>query len=171
MRKENMFFGILFILIGCALLFTNYVLDIQIFDFGQNDFWPFIVIGVGVIFEASYFLSRRAPGLLVPGGIITVCGLLFLFEVATNWKYAAYTWPIYIFSVAFGLFQLYFFGARRKGLLIAASIVLLTTGIGVIIALFQSLSKWSDFGSIVIAAFLIIVGLVVVFGKGKKISA
>jgi hypothetical protein len=170
MRKENTFFGVLFILIGCALLFTNYVLKIQIFDFSQNDFWPFIVLGVGIIFEMSYFLSHKAPGLLVPGGIISVCGLLFIFEVATNWKFAAYTWPVYIFAVAFGLFQLYLFGSRRKGLLIAASLVLLASGFGVVISIFESFSYWSDLGSIVIAGFLIIVGLVVVFGKGKKAS-
>ncbi|MDP4091962.1 MAG: hypothetical protein Q8920_01220 [Bacillota bacterium] len=168
MRKENLFAGIFFIVIGCALLIANYVFNINIFHFGSGDFWPFIVLAVGVIFEMSYFTSRRAPGLLVPGGIITVCSLLFMFEVATKWDFSEYTWPVYILAVTFGLFQLYAFGSRSKGLFLTVMILTAVTALSAVLVILQGLSNWADFGSVAIAAILIIFGLIVLFGRKNK---
>jgi hypothetical protein len=66
-----------------------------------------MTIGVGVVFEALYFSSRRYPGFLIPGGIQITIGYLHLFEVITRWRFAGYTWPIYILAVFIGFFQYY----------------------------------------------------------------
>ncbi len=60
----------------------------------------------GLSFEVAYFTNRKGPGMLVPGGLLTTLGLLFLFEEITRWQFSAYTWPIYTLAVAIGLFQL-----------------------------------------------------------------
>lgn len=112
--------GIILIVIGCLLLAAK-LFNIQIFDWAH--FWPLIVLMLGLSFELGYFLSRRNPGVLVPGGILITISLLFFFETFTNWNYSDITWPIYILSVAIGLYQLYFFGGKETDVLIASSIL------------------------------------------------
>lgn len=123
MRKGNYYVGLLLIAIGAIIVISKSLFHIKIFEFNTNDFWILIVLLIGLSFEFGFFLSGRYPGLLVPGGIITTAGLLFMFEVVTDWSFAEYTWPIYILSVAIGLFQMYLFSKREKGLLIASLIV------------------------------------------------
>lgn len=82
--------------------------------------WPIFVLAPGLFFEAAYFSRRKAPGFLIPGGILTLLGALFFFEVFTNWALSAYTWPVYIYAVAMGFYQYYLFGFKPKGMLIVA---------------------------------------------------
>lgn len=122
MNKNNSFAGLILIVVGIVVLLLRAV-GIKLFEFGPSDFWVFFVLLVGLSFELGFFLTGRAPGLLIPGGIITTIGLLFMFEVGTNWSFAGYTWPIYIIAVAVGLLQMYLFSGRQKGLLISGMIV------------------------------------------------
>ncbi len=122
MNKNNSFAGLILIVVGIIVLLLRAV-GIKLFEFGPSDFWVFIVLLVGLSFELGFFLTGKAPGLLIPGGIVTTIGLLFLFEVGTDWNFAEYTWPIYIISVAVGLLQMYLFSRREKGLLISGLIV------------------------------------------------
>lgn len=120
MGNRNINTGILLILIGVLLLISK-LMNFQIYDWEY--LWPIFVLIPGLMFEAGYFLSGRNAGLLVPGGILTTISILFFFETFTNWQYSDITWPIYILSVAIGLYQLYLFGGRDRGVFIAASIL------------------------------------------------
>lgn len=116
-------------LLGTALV----VLGIFIFMSGQLSltvgtifayFWPTLfVIPLGVFFHWLYFsiLQRRGIGLVVPGGILLtagiVCQISMLFD---SWSV---TWPGFIFAVAVGLFELFWFGNRNKWLLIPIMIL------------------------------------------------
>ncbi|WP_026073732.1 hypothetical protein [Acetivibrio cellulolyticus] len=166
MQKSNFIWGFLLIILGGLLLSSN------IFNFNFLTpmlFLPILVLGIGLSFEASYFINRRAPGLLVPGGILSTIGLLFFFEVTTNWQFASRTWPIYVLSVAIGLFQLYLFSGKPKGLLIPIFILLAVT------VSFLSMTILSVFNSLinfrlVISILLILFGLFIVTKKstGQK---
>ncbi|OPX42677.1 hypothetical protein CLHUN_34990 [Ruminiclostridium hungatei] len=123
MKRNNGFVGLLLIAIGVIVLLLRGLFGIRLFEFNSVDFWVFIVLLVGLSFELAFFVIGSKPGLLIPGGIITTIGLLFMFEVTTDWNFAEYTWPVYIFSVAVGLFQMYIFSKRQKGLLVASLIV------------------------------------------------
>ncbi len=123
MKRNNSFIGVVLIFIGVVCLLLRWLFGIKIFELNSVDFWVFIVLLVGLSFELAFFLTGSKPGLLIPGGIITTIGLLFMFEVATDWNFAEYTWPVYILSVAVGLFQMYIFSKREKGLLISSLIV------------------------------------------------
>ncbi len=123
MKRNNGFIGVLLIAIGIVILLLRGLFGIKLFEFNSLDFWVFIVLLVGLSFELAFFITGSKPGLLIPGGIITTIGLLFMFEVTTDWNFAEYTWPVYILSVAVGLFQMYLFSRREKGLLIASLII------------------------------------------------
>ena len=166
MRSEKSLAGIILIILGLILLMLQGVFGFKILNFEPHDSWVFIVLLLGISFEFAFFISGKNPGLLVPGGIITTIGLLFLFEVTTDWSFAEYTWPIYIFSVAVGLFQLYMFGGKERGLLIASGIVALVAGIMMAFCLIGALSDIISIGTLIPIA--LIAGGVAIFFSGRN---
>jgi hypothetical protein len=169
MKKSESMLGGLLVIIGAVLLCARFLFNKSFFTLGADDFWPIIVLLLGAGFELAYYISLKAPGLLVPGGILTTCGVLFFFEVATNWHFAAYTWPIYVLAVAIGLFQLYVHIGRPRGLMIAIGIL---GGIAVcsfIVMTFRFFLGAIDLG-LVIPVVLVLGGLVMVFGKSRTKS-
>lgn len=167
MKKGNFLIGLLLIALGVISLVLNNLFGIRILKFDPYDFWVFFVLLGGLAFELGFFLTGSKPGLLIPGGIITTIGLLWLFEVSTDWKFAKFTWPVYIISIAVGLLQMYLFSKREKGLLIAGLII---TGIGVffeLLMIFSSIS--SNFMELLIPISLVAGGVALVFsGSSRK---
>lgn len=166
MKRSNSLLGGAFVILGAIMLTARFFFGKNMFNLGPDDFWPMIVLMVGVVFELVYFVSLKAPGFLVPGGILTTYGLLFFFEVATDWSFAQYTWPAYIIGVAVGLFQLYLFAGRPKGLLTAVAILAAIALTSLIVIIFRIFLSTVDLG-LVIPALLVFVGLVLVLGRGK----
>ncbi len=66
---------------------------------------------------------RKDAGLLVSGGILITHGLLFSVNAIYGWHLMENLWPIFPLGVAIGLFQLFLFGGREKGLLIPVGIL------------------------------------------------
>ncbi|TYQ16983.1 UNVERIFIED_CONTAM: hypothetical protein Cloal_3574 [Acetivibrio alkalicellulosi] len=159
MKKSSSIFGLIFIFIGGFLLYA-YFTDVNIFS--MSTMWPMFVLGLGLIFEMSFFMNKKAPGLLVPGGILTTLGLLFFFESFTSWRFSQYTWPIYIFSVAIGLLQMYLFSVRSKGLFIAISILFLIGGTSLTLTVLSGITSFINLGLILPIA-LIAVGIYFLF--------
>ena len=65
----------------------------------MDDLWPFFLIGPGIGFLLMYALGKRDRGLLVPGGILTGLGILFLGGHQT-WELI---WPLALIAVGVGL--------------------------------------------------------------------
>lgn len=170
MNRSNTLLGGAFVVLGAIMLSARYFFGRDMFSLGPDDFWPMIVLMIGVVFELVYFVSLKAPGFLVPGGILTTYGLLFFFEVATNWSFAAYTWPVYIIGVAVGLFQLYLFSGKPRGLLITVGILAGVAITALIVIMFRIFLSTVDLG-LVIPGLLILVGLILVLGRGRIRSA
>lgn len=155
MERKNYLWGIFLIVIGIVLL-ADKILSIGFFD--ADNFWPIFILVPGLIFEISYFASGRNPGLLVPGGILTTLGLLFLFETFTNWNFSEYTWPIYPLAVSIGLFQLYLFDGRPSGLLIP---VFILTTVSIVSFVFM-ISSVFDF-TLLFGVLAVLAGLYVLY--------
>lgn len=164
MKTKDLFWGLLFILVGAFLLLGKFV-SLDFLSIGK--LWPLFVLVPGLLFEIGYFSDNRNPGLLVPGGILTTIGLLFLFETYTHWHYSEYTWPVYVLSVAIGLFQLYWFGGRQRGLLIPVFILTLVAAISFLTMLSNTFFKWFDY-SYLIAIIFILLGIYMLIKKSKK---
>ena len=156
MKTIRYLVGLLLILIGGFSLIT------YIFHLNNeliHHLWFLCVLIPGLYFEMNYFQTRKNPGQLVPGGILTVIGLLFCFEILTRWDYSNYTWPIYLLAVAFGLLQLYLYDHKDKGLLIPITILCFISLL-FYVQLFIS-------SSLLLAIFLIIIGLYILLRKNK----
>lgn len=158
-RSSSIVWGLLFILLG-AFLIADRVLNLHLAS--MNVLWPLFILVPGLVFEFSYFLSRSNPGLLVPGGILTTIGALFMFETLTPRNFWGYTWPIYPLAVAIGLYQLYIFGGRERGLLVPVTILGGFSAAALVSMLFST-----DIMNVLIPAVLIILGAYIII-KGQK---
>lgn len=125
--KGTMTVGLVLILIGVLYLLKNFgIFEIyfDIFDVGFifSRFWPLFILVPGLIFHYSYFTGKTSDaGLLVPGGILLVTGITC--QLSMLFGLWGYLWPGFILAVAVGLFELFIFGTREKGLLIPVFIL------------------------------------------------
>jgi hypothetical protein len=120
----------------------------------------------GVLFHYAYFFgTNKDAGLLVPGGILFVIGLTC--QLSLSFSIWHLMWPGYILSVAVGLFELYLFGKKEKGLLIPVAIL---GGLSVIF--FTSFSfRWLlgfDMNRLIVPVILILLGLIIILKPSVK---
>jgi hypothetical protein len=151
--------GIVFIAIGALLaLGTTGVLS-----FSWDMLWPIFILIPALGFHVTYFSNPRPSmaGVLVPGGVIGMVGVFFLYLNMVGWYQMEYLWPVFILAPAVGLFELYLFGTRNPFLLIP---VLILTTVSLVFLGVNLLN--SIFGSVV-GLVLIVVGLIAIFGKKK----
>lgn len=154
MKPFQIIVGGTLILIGGLSLITHiFRLDADLL----NNLWFLFILLPGLYFEINYFQTKKNPGQLVPGGILSAIGLISLFEILTHWQYSEFTSPLYLLASAFGLYQLYYFDTKDKGLLIP--ITILCT-----IALFLYLSLFVSY-LFLFSIFLIGLGLYILFKK------
>ncbi|MDV3427606.1 MAG: hypothetical protein LIR50_11395 [Bacillota bacterium] len=162
--KGKVIWGFLFIILGVIFL-INSIFGHEFIS--ASDLWPFIVLALGLSFEISYFNNRKDPGVLVPGGILTVLGFLFIFETFTNWNFSGYTYPIYTLSVAIGLFQLYLFGEKKGGLLIPVFILTAVSVFQYLSIFYKDIYRYCN-SKIIFAVILIFIGCSILYNNIKK---
>jgi len=158
MKKINYIFGFLLLFIGVILILSNF----GVIDIIWDNLWPLFLLIPGILFELGYFISQKDAGLLVPGGILITYGLLFWINVIYGWQLMDHLWPVFPLGVAIGLFQLYLFGGREKGLLIPVGIL----GAISLFFLFNNLF-YIDFRLLAGIVFLLI-GIWIIFKKTKS---
>jgi hypothetical protein len=112
-RRQSIVLGGLFVLIGAILLLGQFV-RVDIGHYG----WPFFIIAPGIVILFLALTSRGAvsEGLAILGSIVTVTGLLLLFQnVTDHYESWAYAWAL-VFPGAVGIGMiLYGLTAGRPG--------------------------------------------------------
>ena len=99
-RRQSIVLGGLFVLIGAILLLGQFV-RVDIGHYG----WPFFIIAPGVVILFVALTARGAvsEGLAILGSIITVTGLILLFQNLTDhYESWAYAWAL-VFPGATGI--------------------------------------------------------------------
>ncbi len=82
--------GVILIVLG-LVFFAGQQLNL---DIGQAA-WPFYVIAPGVALATLGLTQRRGSGLTIAGSIVTMVGLVLLYQNATNhWESWAYAWAL-----------------------------------------------------------------------------
>lgn len=129
--RSALYIGVLLIIFGGLFLFAQVggaLLAPLGIALSWPQLWPFVIILAGLAFWLPLLVwpEQRAKiaGLVMPGTIITINGLLFLYPNTTgDWESWSYLWTIEPISVGVGLLLLYLLTNRPPGLLLAAEIV------------------------------------------------
>ena len=170
-KKNNIVVGLIFVLLGILFLLKNVnIINFNILDIGSiiANFWPaMFLILPSVLMHSVFFTGKnKDAGILVPAGILLVVGLTC--QVSMLFGIWGISWPGYLLAVAVGLFELYLFGNRDKGLLIP---VIILGGLSVVFFNWFSF-KWLfgvQYSRFVIPAILVIFGLLIIFkNSGHK---
>jgi len=156
---NKMIYGLLFLAIGVLLIFGVFD-DKNIWEY----IWPLFILIPGLSMEIDFFEKKNSndAGELVPAGILIILGTFFYFNIFTNFRYMDILWPIFILAPAFGLFQLYFFGKRERGLFVPIGIL---SVIGLIFLLTNLTTK--EVGGALIGFIFILMGLLILFKRRK----
>ena len=152
--------GIVLILFGALGILSSFdVISLRFYEF-----WPFILLVVGLIFEIGYFVARaKDPGHLIPGGILITVAAIFIVCVLLGWHMMELLWPLFIMAPGVGLFQYYIFGGRELGVLIP-SLILLGFGGSFIVNELYDVSSFS----MIFSLLIILIGAVILLKKDKK---
>ena len=136
-----------------------------------NTFWPFFIIGFGLLFFVGMFAGGRSvSGLAIPGTIVTTIGLMLFYQNLTNhWESWSYGWTVILMAVGLGIFIMGTWGQNSTQR--AAGLRVLRIGLVLFIifgAFFELIfTSGMPFGlrSIIFPAALILLGLYLVLTR------
>lgn len=161
--------GTLLIIFGLLALAGNLFRSV---DWGF--LWPFVIIGIGVLFFAAMFAGgRSASGFAIPGSIVGGIGLVLLYQnLANHWESMAYFWTFIIFFVGAGIYIMGWYGgdaAQKKsgtGVMKVGLILFVVFG-----TFFEMI--FSSFNNLLFPILLILFGAYLIFSRsglfgGKK---
>jgi hypothetical protein len=120
-ESRSLIWGIILILLGLIFLGKN----LDWFDFSWGDYWPSVMIIGGLFFWFGWITKRQEFGLLMPGTILLVYGIMFQYSAINGWYYMDVLWPGFLLGPGLGFLFMYLLGNREKGLLIPAFILII----------------------------------------------
>lgn len=171
MRKSTaIFWGIVLVAVGVLLILMqlDFIENIDIFSWRY--IWPAFMILLGIMFHVQFFAGKaKAPGVLVPGGILLVYGCLFMYMSIMGWRSAGVLWPFFLVGPGFGLMELKLFSRGKEGSWIPVIILF-----GLAFTFFMAYN-FTSFPTAAAAA-LIVIGVAIIIaavfdgkmGKNKK---
>jgi hypothetical protein len=139
--------------------------------------WPFLIIGLGLVFFAAMFAGgKSASGFAIPGSIVGGIGLVLLYQnLANHWESMSYFWTFIIFFVGAGIYIMGWYGgddSQKKsgtGVMKVGLILFVVFG-----AFFEMI--FSSFNNLLFPILLILLGAYLVLSRsgifgGKKDDA
>ena len=167
-------------LVGGALLIIFGMLAMlgQLFrslDF-WGTFWPFIIIGFGILFFVGMLAGGRSvSGLAIPGTIITTLGLMLFYQNITNhWESWSYGWTVILMSVGLGIFIMGAWGQsqtqRAAGLGVLRIGVILFIIFGAFFELIFTAGRSFGLRSIIFPVGLVLLGLYLILSRSGLLS-
>ena len=171
-RRGTILLGLALVLLG-GLALAGRLLNVDLLSLG----WPIFVLAPGIVlFAAGVAVGGKGGlGLAIPGGIISMVGLVLTFQSATGlWSTWAYAWALVApggVGLAFVLYGL----LTRQGDITRGGIPILLTGIGLFIGFglfFEGVINLSGVGGLaepLLAGGLIVLGIgVVLYGLFRR---
>lgn len=142
--------GIIFILAGIVILLGKW----GVFSFLGAMFWPLLVLIPGILLHVLYFGRMLPAVVLVPGGMLIVYTILFIFCNIFGWDIIKYAWPVLLLGIAVGLYEYHLFGNSRNRAILTTSLWL--GGAAIVFLILTLVWSW---GFYVLAIVLIGVGV------------
>ncbi len=171
-RRGTVLLGLALVILGGLALLGRF-LDIDMLGLG----WPIFVIAPGIVlFAVGVAIGGKAGlGLAIPGGIITMVGVVLSFQSATGlWGTWAYAWAL-VAPGGVGLAMVLYGLVTGQGDVARGGLPVLLTGIGLFIGFglfFEgvlNLSGLGGFAEPLLAVALVALGIgVILFGLFRR---
>ncbi|WP_422660350.1 hypothetical protein ACK8P5_07620 [Paenibacillus sp. EC2-1] len=159
--KKDLMLGVFIVAAGVVILLGK----LGVFGFLGRTFWPLLVLIPGLILHVLFFGRRASAAILIPAGILTVYGLLFLICSIWGWSLMGSLWPLLILGIAVGLYEYYMYETPRPGAVLPIALGL--TLLSAVILIFT----WLYTGALyIIALVLIAVGIWLIYGRKRTKS-
>lgn len=163
MERRSFVIGIILVGLGALLLARNFnLINIYWEDLEQYwRLWPWLLVIGGALFWLGWAKNRQETGLLMPGTILLVYGLLFWYSGEYGWRQMGdyNLWAFFLIGPGLGFLMMYLLGRRDRGHLIPAAILL---GLGILF-----LAGWNRM-EIIWPIILILIGLRLVWKYFQK---
>ena len=156
--KKDLMLGLFIAAAGVFILLGK----LGVFGFLGRTLWPLLLLVPGVVLHVLFFGRRAGAAILIPAGILTVYGLLFLICSIWGWGLLADLWPLFITGVGIGLFEYYWHDRLSASGLLPVSIGLIA--LSLLLLFFMWLSTGAMY---VIAVLLILAGIWLMYGRGR----
>ncbi|MBT2761670.1 MULTISPECIES: hypothetical protein [Paenibacillus] len=157
--RKDLALGIFIVVAGVVILLGK----LGVFGFLGRTLWPLVLLLPGIFLHIMFFGRRASAAILIPGGILTVYGLLFFICNIGGWGLMTSLWPVLILGVAVGLYEYYLYESPRPGA--ALPVALGLTVLSVLIFIFT----WLETGAFyIIALILIAAGIWMIFGRNRS---
>lgn len=157
--KNDMKLGVFIAAAGLIILFGK----LGLFGFLGRALWPLVILVPGLFLHVLFF-SRRAPAtVLIPAGILTVCGLVLGFCNTWGWGFMNHLWPLLLLGVAVGLYEYSLYSPARTGGLTTTAVIL-----GVLSLVLFIFSLMGTGALYLLGAVLIAGGLWLMAGRRKS---
>ncbi|MBO2943233.1 hypothetical protein JJQ72_04460 [Paenibacillus sp. F411] len=157
--KKDLALGLFIIAAGLFILLGK----LGFFAFLGRNLWPLLLLVPGVLLHLWYFTRRRSAELLIPAGILTVYGVLFLICSLGGWHLLNALWPILILGVGVGIYEYDFFESPRS-----RGAFLVSSGLIALSLLLLVFTWWGTSVIYVVALGLIIAGVWMIYGRSRK---
>ena len=163
-------------LVGGTLLIAFGLLSLagNVFrGFNWGFLWPFLVIGVGVLFFVAMFAGgKQVAGLAIPGTIVSGIGLVLLFQnITKHWESMSYFWTLIILFVGVGIYIMGVYGNDPGQKKSGASVMKVGLILFIIFGSFFEMI-FSSFGNLIFPILLILLGAYLILSRsgllGKK---
>ncbi|QAY65401.1 hypothetical protein [Paenibacillus protaetiae] len=151
--------GIILLLAGIVILLGKW----GVFSFLGAMFWPLLVLIPGILLHVLYFGRMLPATVLVPGGMLIVYTVLFIFCNIFGWKVIHYLWPVFLLGIAVGLYEYYLLGNSRTRAILTTSLGL--GGAAIILIILSLVWSW---GMYAVAIVLIAAGGWMTFAKRSR---
>ncbi|MEW6228327.1 MAG: hypothetical protein AB1700_09605 [Bacillota bacterium] len=158
MKWIQLVLGVGTMVVGLWLLLYN----LGFVSFVPWHLWPLIPLGMGILLHGVALSGRESVAALVPGGLLTVLGILFFACQTFGWDILEYLWPVFPLAVGVGFLEAYLFGGRRWEFLIPAVPTLGVGLIGLSSTLAGGIGKW------LLPATLVAIGVLILLGAGRQ---
>lgn len=159
MNRRNYSIGILLIMTAIILFLGK----MGVFSYLGVKLWPLLFLLIGAAFHVLFFSGLVPAAMLIPGGILVVYSLVFLACTIFSWDLMRYLWPGFIFGVAVGLYEVYFFDKQSSRGYVTAAMVL-----SIVSAVMFGLTLLSTMGIYLIIILLLIAGIFLIVRKPRS---
>lgn len=105
MTSNSKYLGFLFVILGFLFLMDN----LNVFTIN----WSLYIILTGLLLVIVYFLKKELVIFLLPGTMLLIYGILFLYCALTDWQNMVWLWPVLFIAPGIGFLLLYFLKNRE----------------------------------------------------------